>query len=54
MNNQVKTNAELIEKISCLNQRIRELKQTESDRKQAEEVPRGKLPGRSCWACLAG
>jgi len=40
MNKQTKTNAELIEKISCLNQRIRELKQTESDRKQAEEVPR--------------
>jgi diguanylate cyclase (GGDEF)-like protein/PAS domain S-box-containing protein len=36
MNDQAKTNAELIEEISCLNQRIRELEQSETERKKIE------------------
>jgi PAS domain S-box-containing protein len=36
MNDRAKTKAELIEEISCLNQRIRELGQAESERKRAE------------------
>ena len=40
MNDQVKTNAELIEEISCLNHRIRELGQSESERKRASEALR--------------
>jgi len=38
MNEQDKTNAELIEEISVLKQRIRELEKSESDLKQAEQV----------------
>jgi len=40
MNDQTKTNAELIKEISVLKQRIRELEKSESDRKQAEEALR--------------
>jgi PAS domain S-box-containing protein len=38
MNDREKTKAELIEEISCLNQRIRELEQDESERKRAAEA----------------
>ncbi|HEX7533659.1 MAG TPA: PAS domain S-box protein [Syntrophales bacterium] len=40
MNDEAKTNAELIEELFCLNQRIRELERSESERKQAEEALR--------------
>ena len=40
MNDQVKTNAELIEEISCLNHRIRELGQSEAECKRASEALR--------------
>jgi diguanylate cyclase (GGDEF)-like protein/PAS domain S-box-containing protein len=40
MNDQAKTNAELIEEISCLNQRIRELEFSNSERQQTEEALR--------------
>jgi PAS domain S-box-containing protein len=40
MNDQAKTNTELIEEISCLNQRIRKLEQSESERKRAPEALR--------------
>jgi len=42
MNDQAKTNVELIEEISCLNQRIRELEQSESDSKRMEEELRNR------------
>ena len=38
MNDRAKTKAELIEEISCLNERIRELEQAESERKRAAEA----------------
>jgi diguanylate cyclase (GGDEF)-like protein/PAS domain S-box-containing protein len=40
MNDQAKSNAELIEEISCLNQRIRELEQSESECKRSSEALR--------------
>ncbi len=40
MNDQARTNAGLIEEISCLNQRIRKLEQAESERKKASETLR--------------
>jgi diguanylate cyclase (GGDEF)-like protein/PAS domain S-box-containing protein len=40
MSDEPKTNAELIEEISCLNRKIRELERSESERKRAEEALR--------------
>jgi len=40
MNKQTKTNAELIEEISSLKQRIQELEQAESEHKRTEEALR--------------
>jgi hypothetical protein len=42
MNNQSKTYVELIKEISCLNQRIRKLEQSESDSKRMEEELRNR------------